>query len=127
MAGILKHIGPTGTIVLSNVSYKGSDLATMLSNRESLDTAAVSAHAAWLKAAKEKNANLASTDALVQAIKEYVLVTYGGDANILADFGIVEKPRKKATVTAKAKAVVKGQATRAAKKGNAIPAAGVTV
>ncbi|HEY8040919.1 MAG TPA: hypothetical protein VIF15_14035 [Polyangiaceae bacterium] len=113
IVGINKHYA-NATLMLDGKSTSAASLVQSFQQCGDLAAAATQAEvqrAAAVKAAKEVATQVAPVAA---AFKKVVLAAYGGDATILADFGLT--PPKKATKTPAvlAAAAEKGKKTRKA-------------
>jgi hypothetical protein len=115
IAGAAKHLGSTTQMVFLGSSFTQADIVTKLQNivtlRADVDAAKASTKA---KLAAEVT-NMPALRTVMDAFVAYVKVTYGAQPDVLADFGITPKARATSTVDAKAGAVAKRKATRAAR------------
>ncbi len=116
IAGIVKHMGKSGTATIGNKKYKGSDLVAILQARIDAFDLVKQTRTAWRKATAEKDAKMAETNDLVAVVRAYFLAVYGDAADILEDFGLAPRPRKTSTVKTKYAAVTKAEATRARRR-----------
>jgi hypothetical protein len=113
--GIEKHVGKTGTFVLRGESHNVADILAALQQRIDAAKPVAPAKGAWTTAVQNARAVVDETKSLVADVRKYVALVYGSSPTVLADFGITPNA-KRPTAEAKAQAVVKGKATRTARK-----------
>jgi hypothetical protein len=115
IAGTQKH-SPNGSLTLGSVTYTAPALVQILKSlAEALD-AADTAKASWKDALKRVADTKATVGPVVRYYRSWVEATHAGTPSTLADYGVT--PRKEpAPLTAeeKATAVLKREATRAAR------------
>ena len=114
LAALAAHFNSTATLSVAGTPYKVKELQQMLNDRMDVVAAADAVKAKWqtaVQAAKEKNAEVST--ALV-GLRAHILGQYGAKSQVAVDFGFSTN-RKQATVETKAAAIVKQQATRAAR------------
>jgi hypothetical protein len=115
IAGVTKHLGSTTQVTLLGSSFTPADLTTKLQQVVSLQSDVDAAKAATKSKLTAQKTSMTSLRPLMGALVAYVKASFGGQPDALADFGIHPKPRAAPTVEAKAAAVAKRAATRAAR------------
>ena len=114
-AGVSKHLANMTQVVFTGGPYTPAQITT---NLESVVTLRADVNAAKAVTTAKVTTERAATPALrsfVDALVSYVKVTFGGQPEVLADFGIHPKARTPLTVEQKAAAAAKRAATRAAR------------
>jgi hypothetical protein len=115
IAGTAKHLGSATQVSFTGGSYTPADITTKLQQivtlRSDVDAAKASTKA---KLTAEKTV-MPSLRSLMAAYVTYLKAIYGDSPDVLADFGLSLKSRAPLTVVAKAGAVAKSAATRAAR------------
>jgi hypothetical protein len=115
IAGTGKHLSNTTPVAFGGGSYTADQITSKLQTLVDLRTAVDAARAA----AKAKLAAEATQSpplrAFMSALTSFVKVNFSTSPDVLADFGINPKARAPLTVEAKAAAVAKRAATRAAR------------
>jgi hypothetical protein len=114
-AGTARHLGGSTQVPLLGSSYTPAELTTKFQQVVSLQADVDTAKAAIKDKLATQKASMATLRPLMGALVAYVKVVYGTQPGILADFGIHPKARTPLTVEAKAAAVAKRTATRAAR------------
>jgi hypothetical protein len=115
IAGMAKHLGSATQVTLLGGSYTPAELTTKLQQVASLQADVDAARAAAKGKLTVQRTSMASLRTLTGALVAYLKVVYGGQPEVLADFGIHPKARTPMTVEAKAAAAAKRKATRAAR------------
>jgi hypothetical protein len=110
--GFTKHLAPAATLVVKGAPVAQADIVKTLKSRSDARKATDGAESAFHNAVAAERGVLASTKPFVGDVRLAVLVQFGADPNVLADFGVA--PRKPATlkVADKALAAEKAKATR---------------
>jgi len=116
IAGTAKDLTSTTSVMLLGSSYTPAQITSKLQSivtlRSDVDTAKAATQA---KLAAEAS-QLPALHGFVTAYESYLRGAYGSQPDVLADFGLQpKKARTPATVAAKATAVAKRTATRAAR------------
>jgi hypothetical protein len=115
IAGTSKHLSSTTPVALLGGSFTAdqitSKLQTLVSLRSDVDAAKATAKAKIANEAAQTPALLA----FMSALESFVKAAFGSSPDVLADFGMTPKSRAQLTVEAKAAAVAKRAATRAAR------------
>lgn len=115
IAGTAKHLSSSTQVALLGSSFTPDQITSKLQQlvtlRSDVDAAKATAKA---KIANE-TAQAPALHALLSAFESFVKAAFGSSPDVLADFGITPKPRATLTVEAKAAAVAKRAATRAAR------------
>jgi hypothetical protein len=113
IAGIKKHL--KGSSVILGAKKVPLDLIVqLLQSRIDAIAATTAAKAAWERCVSEERARDAESGVLVERLQKWLLLTFADAPESLADFGLVQKQRRRVSVATKAAAVKKAQATRAA-------------
>ena len=116
IAGTAKHLVSGTPVALLGSSYTAAELATKLQQVVSLQSDVDASKATAKAKLTAQETGMASLRPLMGAFVTYVKVTYGNQADVLADFGVkAPKPRAALTVEAKAAAAAKRAATRKAR------------
>jgi hypothetical protein len=114
-AGVAKHLGSMAQVMFTGGPYTPAQITSKL---QSIVTLRADVDAAKATTKAKVAAERADTPALgifVDALVAYVKATFGGQPEVLADFGISTKTRTPLTVEQKAAAAAKRTATRAAR------------
>lgn len=116
IAGIQKHLANGQTMAFAGGNFTAAQITTELQQVVALRAAVTAAQAATKAKVDAETAQLPALRAFMSALVQCIKVTFGTQADVLADFGI---PPKKAptplTVEQKAAAAAKREATRAAR------------
>lgn len=113
--GFKKHYVATPSIIVEGIQYQTTDVENAL--QASIDAAAATAAAAaaFHKAVAAEGAANAKGDALYRGSKAVLVNQYKTSLETLADFGITLQPAQTPDAMTVANAVVKRNATRAAR------------
>jgi hypothetical protein len=104
---------PKGSFVIDGQTCKTSDIVTLLEKEDTLNAAAVTAHAAWQIAAGAARAQTVANDQMRIELKAALKSLLGKtNASKLQEFGFSVRAR---SVTTKAAAAQKAKATREAR------------
>jgi hypothetical protein len=123
--GINTQLAKGKSVTIGNQPYTPAVMTSTLSGYITATSATASAKVAYHDAVAAQRAMAPSVLALVRELKEYVYATYGDAPSPLAAFGLL--PRKAVVISAAVRApgVLKGEATRLARK-NALGAVAAT-
>jgi hypothetical protein len=110
--GFTKHLAPSATIVVKGKPVAQADIVKTLQGRVDAGKATDSAAAAFHNAVASEKALRQSTKPFVADVRLAVLVQFGADPNVLADFGVAPRKTPTRKVEAKATAAQKAKATR---------------
>jgi hypothetical protein len=115
LSGLKKHYAATPSITVGGVQHGTTDIESTLQG--SIDAAAstAAASAVFHKAVAAEQAANATGDALYRGLRAILINQYKTAPDTLADFGITLPQRQVPDAATVADAVVKGQATRAAR------------
>jgi hypothetical protein len=117
LAGIKKHLGKTGTLVVEQTKYTGAELATMLQERLDAVNAADDARATWSQLVRAAQQRAAETDHVLNLARQALAILYGGSDQVLRDFGLSPKKAPRAlTVKELSDKIGKAKATRKARE-----------
>jgi hypothetical protein len=114
-AGTAKHLSNGTSVTFLGSSFTADQITSKLQLLVTLRSDANAAKATAKTKIANEAAQLPALNAFMTAFKAYLRVTYGTSPDVLADFGMQPKTRAPLTVEAKAAAVAKGSATRAAR------------
>jgi hypothetical protein len=115
MAGFRKH-GKGLTFNVAGKRYTVPDILRLLQGRIDAGDTVSAAKAAFHAAVAADRAEVESTEPLLAAIRQTLLITLSASPEVLADFGLApKKPRRALTVKEKSVAVEQAQATRVAR------------
>jgi hypothetical protein len=107
---------PKGLFVIDGQTYKTSDIVTLLEKEDTLNAAAVTAHAAWQIAAGAARAQTVANDQMRIELKTALKSLLGKtNASKLQEFGFSVRARSVTTAPTKAAAAQKAKATREAR------------
>jgi hypothetical protein len=113
--GIRKHLKST-PVYLAGRKVTIVEIVKVLKANIDATNASLQAKAAWRSRLVEERNLVAQSRKLVQAFRQYLLLSFSEAPEILRDFGLAPpKQRRAATVTTKAQAVARAGATRAAR------------
>jgi hypothetical protein len=115
-AGVSKHLGSMTQVVFTGGPYTSAQITSKLQSIVTLRADVDAAKATTKAKVAAERADAPSLGIFVDALVSYVKVTFGGQPDVLADFGINLKARTPLTVEQKAAAAAKRAATRAARK-----------
>jgi hypothetical protein len=115
IAGTAKHLGNVTNVTLLGSAYTPAQLTTQLQRVAGLYADVDTAKAATATKLAARKAGMSSIRPLMQAFETYVKATYGGQPDVLGDFGVTPKAKKTLTVEEKAAAAAKRKATREAR------------
>ncbi|HZU84252.1 MAG TPA: hypothetical protein VE987_15085 [Polyangiaceae bacterium] len=110
--GFAKHLQPQATIVVRGKPVAQNDVVKALQGRIDAGKATEAATAAFHNAVEAERELRQATDPFVADVRLAVLVQFGADPNVLADFGVAERKKPTRKVGAKAAAAAKAKATR---------------
>jgi hypothetical protein len=115
IAGIKKHFGKA-PLVFDGEKHSAAEIIKVLQGRIDTGIALIAGHAALRTSVNADRAKAAETSQYVARVRQAILLTFGGVADVLADFGLVP-PRERRALTAaeRLSAVEKVKATRAAR------------
>jgi hypothetical protein len=114
-AGTAKHLSNATSVTFLGGSFTADQITSKLQWLVTLRSDANAAKATAKAKIANEAAQLPDLNAFMNAFKSYLRVAYGTSPDVLADFGIHPKTRAPLTVEAKAAAVAKSSATRAAR------------
>jgi hypothetical protein len=107
---------PKGTFVIDGQTCKTSDIVTLLEKEDTLNAAAVTAHAAWQIAAGAARVQTVANDQMRIELKAALKSLLGRtNASKLQEFGFPVRARTVTTAPTKAAAAQKAKATREAR------------
>jgi hypothetical protein len=115
IAGADKHLPKATQVALVGSSFTPDQIASKLQMLVDLRSDVESAQATAKAKIAVETANTPALRTFMSALVSYVKAAYGTSPDVLADFGISPKARTPLTVEAKAAAVAKSAATRAAR------------
>jgi hypothetical protein len=115
VAGIQKLLAKLPTLMLDGTAYTPAALAALYSAWLTKAEESNAAHARWISAVKQRDANEASLLPLDAAFKRFLLAYYGPKSATLVQYGVSAPKVGKKTVDVKAAAAEKAKATRAAR------------
>jgi hypothetical protein len=114
--GLNKHAATLASFSVGGENIKAPDVITSLKADIAAANAVAPAKAAWQVTVQAATSQRAQTGALVAKVKQALLVTFAGQVDALADFGLTpRKARAPLTSEQKAAAAAKARATRAAR------------
>jgi hypothetical protein len=114
--GVTKHLTGVTSMTLAGGSYTPAQITTKLSEVVSLHTGVDAAKASTKGKLAAEKAAMPALRTFMSALVTFIKAGYGGQPDVLADFGIQPpKARAPLTVEAKAAAAAKRKATRAAR------------
>jgi hypothetical protein len=116
IAGILKHVGKNGSLIVAGKKYRVADIIALLQSRIDASQAVNDARAVWLAQVDAEKARIEETSDFVFSLRQCLAGTYGSSVEVLADFGLPRRKRRAMTVEEKATALAKGKATRKARR-----------
>jgi hypothetical protein len=114
-AGAAKHLGSTTQVTLLGSTLTPAEIVAKLDSIVTLRADVDAARASTKAKIALESSNMPALRAFKSAFVSYVKGAFGGQPDVLADFGITPKARATSTVDAKAGAVAKRKATRAAR------------
>lgn len=115
-AGITKHLANVASVTFASAAHTPADLTTAFQTLVSLRAAVIAARAAEQAKLAAESAQRPAILVLMDGFEAYVKLTYSGQPDVLADFGLApEKPRAKLTAEQQAAANAKAKATREAR------------
>ena len=116
-AGVTQYFGPGNvTLTVAGVVMTPAAVEAAIQSRVTSANAVTTAKAAFIKAAADRKALLASTQSVVSAVRQIALIMYANQPDVLTFFGLA--PRKAPvplTLAEKAERAAKGAATRLAR------------
>jgi hypothetical protein len=115
IAGTEKRLTGTTQVPLRGSSFTPAELTAKLQSLVTLRDDVDAAKATTKAKLAAESADVPPVRTLMRAYVAYLKAVYDGSPDALADFGIFPKPRAALTVEAKAEAVAKRMATRAAR------------
>ena len=115
IAGNEKHLTSATQVALLGSSFTPAEITAKLQSLVDLRTDVDAAKASTKAKLAAETANMPALRTFMSAYVSYVKAAYGTSPDVLADFGINPKARAPLTVEAKAAAVAKRTATRAAR------------
>jgi hypothetical protein len=113
VAGLQKHLGKTGKLLVDGTSYSVGELLTVLTRRIAVTGKVVEAHAAWRACVAAERETMNETASFIGKLRQAIVVAMGTSSPSLGDFGLA--PRQKArplTAVEKVQRNAKAQATR---------------
>jgi hypothetical protein len=113
IAGIQKHFA-SASVLLNGTTYTGASLVTSVQARVTVVNATLAARATWQAAVKAEEAELESSQPLLNALRK-ALFTMFSNIDDLADFGLVPHKKPVLTPAERVAATAKAKATRAAR------------
>jgi len=113
--GVAKHLGGMTEVMFTGGPYTPAQITTKLQSIVTLRADVEAAKAATTAKVAAERAEAQALGSFVDALVAYVKATFGGQPQVLADFGIVPKVRAQLTVEQKAAAAAKRAATREAR------------
>jgi hypothetical protein len=117
MAGVQTYFVPANvTITVAGVVVTSAQMEAAIQSRITAANSATSAKASLAQAVKAREATVASTQSVVDAVTQIALIMYANQPDVLTTFGI--SPRKvpvPLTAQEKAERAAKAKATRAAR------------
>jgi hypothetical protein len=135
--GLNKHSATIPPIFVAGATVPLKDIITTLQTRVTASKNVQPARATWLAAVKADRDERATSETLVSAVKQSLLVFFAGQVDTLSDFGLtgrkapVVSPEVRVAAAAKAKATREarhtlGKAQKAKIKGTVTPTAPAT-
>jgi hypothetical protein len=119
--GLTQNAKAFGTLTVGSQPYKAADVVKVLQGRITAQKAVIAAEGTLHGAVATAKKELASTHALVKAVKQSLRIMFSDDVTTLATCGLTPEAIPEPTVATKAAAQVKGKATRQA-RGTPTPA-----
>ena len=113
--GVSKHLANMTTVVFTGGPFTPAQITTNLQSLVKLRADVNAAKATTTAKVAVERAVTPALRSFVDALVSYVKVTFGGQPEVLADFGIHPKARAQLTVEQKAAAAAKRASTRAAR------------
>jgi hypothetical protein len=101
--------------VVGGVVHTTNDIVATLQSRLDSASAVLSTRATWQTAVKTEKTLRDTTKTLVSAVKQGLLVSFAGQLDTLADFGLTERAKPVRTPEEKLAAAARAKATRAAR------------
>jgi len=115
IAGTAKHLAKGTQVSFGGSSFTPDQITSELQSIVDLRTDASAARAAAKAKVATETAKMPALHTFISGYVSFIKVAYGTSPDVLADFGINPKARAPLTVEAKALAVAKRKATRAAR------------
>jgi hypothetical protein len=103
------------TFIFGKKSYSAQEMIDLLQRRIDAGKAVAMAYAGWQAAIKAEKDTLRRTEVLAQSYKNLLMAMYGESADMLEQFGLVPKKKRKVKITVKEQAIAKARATREAR------------
>jgi hypothetical protein len=113
--GVAKHLANMTQVVFTGGPYTPAQITTKLQSIVTLRAAVEAAKATTTAKVAAERADTPALGIFVDALVAYVKATFGGQPEVLADFGLQTKTRAPLTVEQKAAAAAKRKATREAR------------
>jgi len=126
--GLTQNATQFGTLTVGSQKYKAADVAKVLQDRITAQKAVITARGTLNGAVVAAKTQLASSRALIKAVKQALRFMFSNDVTTLAMFGLApnkapaQKPATKVAATAKAKATRTLRGTKGKKQKLAITA-----
>jgi hypothetical protein len=115
IAGTAKHLTTATPVAFLGGTFTPAEITTKLQSIVTLRNDVETARAAASAKVGTETTSLPALRTFVSAFEAYLKVAFGASPDVLADFGITLKARATPTAVTKAAAVVKRDATRAAR------------
>lgn len=104
----------TQAVLYDSTQYTAQMLVDMLNKRIALGDATDTAHGAWIGAASSETSYVKQTQPVINEVKHQLRKQYKNDSTTLAVYGLTAEATTVPTTEAKAEAVKKREATKAA-------------
>jgi hypothetical protein len=113
--GLNKHSQTIPSLVIGGTSLTTAAIIAILQTRLETATAAQSTRATWQNAVKADKDERVKARGFLLALRQALLVAFGGSIDALADFGLTPRKPRVVTPEKKAAAAAKARATRTAR------------
>jgi hypothetical protein len=113
--GLTQNAKQIGILTVGSQPYKAADVAKVLQARIAAQKAVIAAEGTLHGAVAAARTQLASSRALIKAVKQALRIMFSDDVTTLAALGLEPNKEPAPTVATKAAAQVKAKATRTAR------------
>ena len=113
--GLTKHASSIPSLVIGGTTYTTSEIIAKVQPRITSATTVTTTKATWQAAVKSDDAEQAASQSFVSGLRQAILVAFGGQVDVLADFGLTPRKPRVLTPAQKTAAAAKAKATRAAR------------
>jgi hypothetical protein len=113
--GLTQNATKIGTLTVGSQPYQAADVAKVLQARITAQKAVIAAEGTLHGAVAAAKTQLASSRALIKAVKQALRIMFSNDVTTLATLGLEPNKEPAPTAATKAAAQVKAKATRTAR------------